>query len=99
MKRTVTINYYNKIKSVLPPTEFKCLEGQLKYAPNEKLEALWNIIVAGYPPDFALLNYVKLYDFLQDKAMEYEEALITFVTYPGLRSGILLQKTKWFELN
>ena len=99
MKNTETVNYYNKIKSLLSPKEFNRINEKLYYATNEQLEAFWNIIVAGFSVNFALLNFVKLHNFLQDKAMDYFEALNTFVCYPELKSGIILQKTRWFELN
>ena len=99
MSKTVTVNYYNKIKSILPTDEFKWIELQLFHTPNEKLEAFWHIIAAGYPVTFAFSNFIKLYDYIQDNTMDYVEALTTFVTYPELSSGILLEKTKWFELN
>jgi hypothetical protein len=99
MKNTETVNYYNKIKSLLPAKEFKKIDKELYFATNEQLEAFWNIIVAGFSVNFALLNFVKLHSYLQDKAMDYFEALKTFVNYPGLKSGIILQKTRWFELN
>lgn len=99
MKQAETINYYNKISSILPPDEFEKIEFQLNHVPDEQLEAFWNIIVAGYSAEFALTHYVHLFNFLQDKAMDYYDALITFVSYPGLVSGIFLKKTRWFELN
>lgn len=99
MKNTETVNFYNKIKSLLPPKEFNRIDEELYYATNEQLEAFWNIIVAGFPVKFALMNFVKLHSFLSDKAIDYFEALKTFVCYPGLKSGIILQKTRWYELN
>ena len=99
MRKTETVNFYNKIKSLLPAKEFKRIDEELYYATNEQLEAFWNIIVAGFPVYFALMNFINLHDFLQDKAMDYFEALNTFVCYPGLKSGIILQKTRWYELN
>jgi hypothetical protein len=99
MKNTETVNYYNKIKSLLPPKEFKKIDKELYLATNEQLEAFWNIIVAGFPVNFALMNFLKLCNYLQDKEMDYFEALKTIVCYPGLKSGIILQKTRWFELN
>jgi hypothetical protein len=99
MKKTETVNFYNKIKSLLSAKEFKRIDEELYYATNEQLEAFWNIIVAGFPVYFALMNFRNLHDFLQDKAMDYFEALNTFVCYPGLKSGIILQKTRWYELN
>lgn len=99
MKKTTAINYYKKIKSLLHDEEFIWVEHKLSQTPNEKLEAFWHIIVAGYPVSFALTNFVKLHDYIQDKAINYAEALTTFVTYPKLSSGILLEKTKWYELN
>ena len=99
MKKTATLDYYGKIKSLLPTEKFQKIENLLNYESNFRLEAFWNIIVAGYSVDFAMKNYQKLYEFLKDKPFNYSQALITFVIYPGLQSGIYIKKTRWFELN
>lgn len=99
MKKTATSDYYCKIKSILPSHKFQKIENRLNYESNFRLEAFWNIVVAGYSIDFALANYEKLYRYLEDKAIDYSEALTTFVIYPGLDSGIYITKTRWFELN
>lgn len=99
MKKTATLDFYGKIKSILPHDNFQKIENLLNYETNYRLEAFWHIIVAGYSAEFAAKNYVKLYDFLQNKPISYSQALITFVIYPGLKSGIYIKKTKWFELN
>jgi hypothetical protein len=99
MKKIATLDYYGKIKSILPSNKFQKIENRLSYESNYRLEAFWNIVVAGYSIDFAMANYEKLYEYLQDKPIDYFEALTTFVIYPGLDSGIYVTKTKWFELN
>jgi hypothetical protein len=99
MKKTVTLDYYVKIKSILPSHKFQKIENLLNYESNLRLEAFWHIIVAGYTVDFAIKNYEKLYEFLKDKPITYSQALITYVIYPGLHSGIHIKKTRWFELN
>lgn len=99
MKTITSLNYYGKIKSLLPHSIFQLIEKKINDENNSQLEAFWNIIIAGYPINFALENYKKLYEYLKDKPIEYSEALTTFVTYPGLHSGIYVIKTKWFELN
>ena len=99
MKKTATLDYYGKIKSILPSHKFQKIENRLNYESNCRLEAFWNIVVAGFSIDFALANYEKLYEYLQDQPIEYSEALTTFVCYPGVKSGIILEKTRWFELN
>jgi hypothetical protein len=99
MKKIATLDYYGKIKSILPSNKFQKIENRLSYESNYRLEAFWNIVVAGYSIDFAMANYEKLYEYLQDKPIDYFEALTTFVIYPGLDSGIYITKTKWFELN
>jgi len=99
MKTITTLNYYGKIKSLLPHDQFQLIEKKINDESNSRLEAFWNILIAGYPIDFAYANYKKLYEYLKDKPIEYSEALITFVIYPGLHSGIYIIKTKWFELN
>lgn len=99
MKKIETLDYYSKIKSILSPDKFQEIENLLKFENNSRLEAFWNIIVAGYSIDFAMRNYEKLYEFIKDKPLNYTEALITYVIYRGLQSEIYLKKTKWFELN
>lgn len=99
MRKTKTSEFYDKIKSVLSPESFHKIENQINEESNFKLEAFWHIIVAGYSAEFAAKNYEKLYNFLQDKPFSYTQALITFVIYPGLKSGIYVKKTRWFELN
>ena len=99
MKKTATLDYYGKIKSILPSHKFQKIENRLNYESNFRLEAFWHIVVAGYSIDFALANYEKLYEYLHDKPINYSEALTTFAVYPGLHTGIYIIKTKWFELN
>ncbi len=99
MKSKTTLNYHNKIKSLLPADAWQDVEADIIYESNERLEALWHILIAGYSIDFALVNYIKLYEYLKDKPIEYGEALTTYATFPGLDSGMYVTKTKWYELN
>ena len=99
MENRTDLKYYDKIKSLLPPEQFNIAKEELFHAGDESLEAFWNIIVAGYPVDFALENYTQLYDYLKDKPIKYTDALTTYVEYPGLKEGIYFTKTQWFELN
>lgn len=99
MNSRITINYYDSLKSLLPREKFNDIKHKISKDSNERLEALWSIVVAGYPLDFALSHYKQLYAYLQDKPMDYTEALTTFSIYPGLNNGIYITKTKWYELN
>lgn len=99
MKNISSINYFNRIKLLVPQKKFIKLESRLIDESNQHLEAFYNIIIAGYPVDFALANYVKLGEYINNKPIEYEQALTTYATYPGLKDGIYITKTKWFELN
>ncbi|HSO86348.1 MAG TPA: hypothetical protein VLQ91_07350 [Draconibacterium sp.] len=99
MKSTVTLNYYSKIKALLPAEKFKMIDKRIIAESNLRLEAFWNILIAGYSVDFSLANYIMLYEYVQDKPIEYSEALVTYANYPKLNSGIYIIKTKWFELN
>ena len=99
MENKTTFNFYYKIKALLPAEEFKHVNHILSKESNNKLEAFWNIIIAGYPVEFALSNYAKLYEYLKDKPIVYSEALTTYSVYPKLKSGIYVRKTKWYELN
>ncbi len=99
MKEIKESNYFRKIRGLLPPQKFRDIEGLLSTETNERLEAFWNILIAGYPVDFVLNNYEQLYEYLTDKLIDYSDALVTYVIYPELTSGIYITKTKWFELN
>jgi hypothetical protein len=99
MNSRTTLNYYGKIRSLLTPNKFNFVKNTIGKSSNEELEAFYNIIIAGYPIDFAVSNYMKLYEYLRGKPINYSEALDTYVTYPGLEPGIHLTKTKWYELN
>ena len=99
MNNKTSINYYHSLKSLLPRKKFEEIRHKIVKDSNERLEALWSIIVAGYPVDFALSNYKQLYAYLQDKPISYSEALTTYSIYPGLNNGIYIPKTKWYELN
>ena len=99
MNNKISVNYYDSLKSLLSTEKFLEIKNKIAKDSNERLEALWNIIVAGYPLDFALSNYKQLYAYLQDKPIDYSEALTTFSIYPGLENGIYITKTKWYELN
>ncbi|HKI88642.1 MAG TPA: hypothetical protein VKA38_06415 [Draconibacterium sp.] len=99
MRNKTSINYYYSLKSLLPPKKFSGIKKKIAKDSNERLEALWSIIIAGYPVDFALSNYKQLHAYLQDKPIDYSEALTTYSIYPGLNIGIYITKTKWYELN
>lgn len=99
MSNKTTINYFFSLKSLLPPENFREIEKKIAKDSNERLEAFWTIIVAGYPIDFALSNYKQLHAYLKDKPIDYSEALTTYSIYPGLHNGIYITKTKWYELN
>ena len=99
MKNFITLNYYCKIKAILSTEEFNTIEKIISKDSNERLEAFWNFIVAGYSVEFALANYKMLYNFIKDKPIDYSESLITYITYPKMNEGIFLEKTKWYELN
>ena len=99
MGNRVSTNYFTKIQVLLPANKFQEIELDLLIAQDEKLEAFWNIIIAGYPVEFAISNYVQLYDYLKDKKIDYSQALTTYKIFPELEDGIYITKTKWFELN
>ncbi len=99
MYNEVSINYYSSIKSLVTPENFRRIKKRLSKDSNERLEAFWSFIVAGYPVDFAMENYQQLHAFLKNKPIGYSEALTTFSVYPGLSGGIYITKTKWYELN
>lgn len=99
MENRITTNYYQKIKILLSPEDFCTVENELECASNPSLEAFWHIIVAGYSADFAVSNYRKLYDYIVDKSIPYNDALVTYAFYPEIDGGMYVTKTQWFELN
>ena len=100
MRNKITVNYLSKIKTFLPEKKFTIVKDFLSIENNEHLEAFWNLISAGYPVGFALLNYIKLYEYVLHKKVSYWEALQTvYSIYPGLKAGIHVKKTEWYELN
>lgn len=99
MKNIMESDFRQKIQSVLPCHKFNRVAAKLQNATNDELEAFWHLIVAGYSVDFAVENFEKLYDYLKDRPIYYNEALITYRIYPGLPTGIFITKTQWFELN
>lgn len=98
MKRTTTSEYYRKLRTVLPWSEFRKLDYPV-IENSDKLEAFWHIIVAGYSVEFALRNFSDLYDYVEKTKVKYSVALTTLVTFPKLGSAIYLTKTQWYELN
>ena len=99
MKKVITSEYYRKVRAVLPDKEFRKIERNINRIRQEKLEAFWHIIVAGYPIDFALSNYKYLYNYIDTHEVEYKDALTTYINYPHLDMGIYVTKTQWYELN
>lgn len=99
MKNIMESDFRRKIQSVLPCHKYNRVAIKLQNATNDELEAFWHLIVAGYSVDFAVENFEKLYDYLKDRPIYYNEALITYRIYPGLPTGIFITKTQWFELN
>lgn len=99
MKKVIISEYYRKVKALLKDKEFRQVENTIVGVKNEKLEAFWHLIVAGYPVDFALSNYKDLFRYIDTHDVEYKDALTTYINYPKLEMGIYVSKTQWFELN
>ena len=100
MKKRATFNYYQRIKNLLPVHTFKTVEKRLCNIPNNEMEALWNILSAGYPVDFALTNYKSVYEHTTKNRTTYSNTLSALYSiYPGLMAGIRVKDTEWFELN
>ena len=99
MKKIQQSGFHRKIQSVLPSHQYCKVEKLLANSSNDELEAFWHLIVAGYSVEFTARNFQKLYDYLKDKPIYYSEALVTYRIYPGLKTGVLINKTQWFELN
>lgn len=100
MRHKTTANYFSKIRAIIPSNKFEIIEENLIELNNDLLESLWNIVSAGYTVEFAILNCINLYEYVQDKQVDYWEAMRTvYSIYPGLNSGIYLKESEWFELN
>jgi len=100
MKDRTTVNYFRKIREIIPARKFKIIEDNLFRLNNELLESFWNIVSAGYPVEFAILNCINLFEYVRDNDVNYKEALrIVYSIYPGLKAGINVKTPRWYELN
>lgn len=95
-----TVNYIQKIKKTLPNEQFARVVAEIYNASEREQEAFWQIITAGYPTSFALLNYKNLYEYVKNKNINYTEALgRIYEIYPGLEAGIRIKYPEWYKLN
>lgn len=100
MKNKMTLTYFQKIRKIIPSELFHVVSTELLIASEDELEALWTIIVAGYPISFALLNYKNLFEYVDTNNITYPDALKTVYTlYPGVNAGIYVKYPEWFESN
>lgn len=100
MKNKTTHNYFQKIQKYLKLDKSILFKDDFLQVPENQLEALWNLLCAGYPMDFAILNYINLYEYVQVNSFDYNIAIKNlYSVFPGLIAGIYIKKKKWFELN
>jgi len=100
MKNKMTLTNFQKIRKMIPSELFRVVSTELSIASEDELEALWSIIVAGYPISFALLNYRNLFDYAKCNNLTYSNTLkIVYTLYPGLNAGILVKYPERFDLN
>lgn len=100
MKNKKTLNNFRKIQKYLPQDKFSYLKKELLKVPDNQLEAFGNIITAGYNVNFAVMNYLNLYEYVSHNSVDYSSALkIIYSIYPGLNIGIHINEPEFFELN
>jgi len=100
MKNKNTLNNFRKIQKYLPQDKFSDLKKKLLKVPDYKLEAFWNILAAGYDVNFAVMNYLNLYEYVCHNSVDYSSALkIVYSIYPGLNIGMHINEPEFFELN
>jgi hypothetical protein len=100
MRYNTTLNYFRKIQRHLTEEEFTTIEDVLFKVPENQLEAFWHLIGAGYPLNFAIMNYINIYEYVRDNSIDYKTALtIIHSVYTGLNIGTNSKKTKPFSLN
>ena len=93
-------NYFRKILEHISTSKYMFLEYELFAIPENQLEAFWHIIVAGYPVQFAIINYINLYEHARNNSINYKTALKNIYSIStGLNIGIKIKNPEWFELN
>ena len=71
MKNKMTLTYFQKIRKIIPVELFHVVSTELTLASEDELEALWTIILAGYPIHFALVNYQNLFEYVKNNNITY----------------------------
>lgn len=100
MKDRTTFNYLRKIQNFLSADNYYKIENELFEIDENKLEAFWNLIIAGYSINFAILNYVNVYEYNLNNSTSYSSTLKNiYSVFPGLNAGISIIEPEWFELN
>jgi len=100
MKNITRVNYFQKIMDALPIEQFGRAATKILDGTDREMEAFWSILSAGYPTSFAISNYKNLLNYVQNKNINYSEALSDmYHIYPGLEAGIRINYPEWFKLN
>jgi len=100
MKYNPILNYFRKVQGKIEEEKYKTIIDDLFYVPEMQLEALWNFLVAGYPVDFSIKNYVNLFEYARDNSVDYSTAIETYycISY-GVKAGVDLENFERFDLN
>lgn len=100
MRKNFSTKYFRKVKEHIANEQFESFENELFKIPEIQLEALWNFLVAGYPVNFAISNYINLFEYSSGNSIEYSTALETFYSVSfGVTAGIYLDDLNWFNSN
>ncbi len=100
MKYNPIINYFRKISGQIESDKYQNIIDDLFYVPESQLEALWNFLVAGYPVDFSIRNYVNLFEYARDNSLNYSAALeIYYCVSYGVKAGVNLKEFEPVDLN
>lgn len=100
MRRKSSLEYLLKVQEKITLDEFQLIEYGLLNIPDTHLEALWNLLEEGYPMNFAVQNYINLYELVRDNSLDYTTALNTLYSISlGVNESVVLKEILWFELN
>lgn len=100
MRKNFSTKYFLKVKQQITIEKFKSIEKELFKIPESQLEALWNFLVAGYPINFAISNYINLFEYAAKNSVDYPTAIEIFHSVSfGVATGISFDDLNWFDSN
>lgn len=100
MEKNSNINFFRKVQGHISVDQYDTIIDELFHVPDIVLEALWNLLVAGYPVRFSLANYLNLFEYARDNNLDYSVAIETYycLSY-GIKEQKYVTELAWYEMN